>query len=202
MILTSIYKTITSKIETSGFEIMIILSVIFIFGIYIYRLFSGQSRLGGTWNKKKYYELLPLTETPRHHHHTKPIKAKQQGSDSKGELECRRVLQNIFKKPFDKARPDFLNNPVTGGSYNLELDCYDNELKIAVEYNGRQHYEYVPFFHKSKDQLTMQKYRDDMKRRICKDEGIFLIEVPYTTDIKDIESFINTSLLKHNRMTD
>lgn len=200
MILTTIYKTITSKIETSGFEILVILSIIFILGLSFYRFACGKSKNGGTWTKKKYYELLPLTE-PSHHYH-KPSKAKQQGGDSKGEVECRRVLQHIFNKSFDKARPDFLNNPVTGGSYNLELDCYDNDLKIAVEYNGRQHYEYVPFFHKSKDQLTMQKYRDDMKRRMCKDEGILLIEVPYTTSISEIEPFIMTSLRQNKRIGD
>jgi hypothetical protein len=175
-----------SKIKTSGFVIMIIVSVIFILAISFGRLFSSE---GGTWTKKEYYELLSLTEPSQKH-----VKVKQQGADSKGEVECRRVLQKIFKKPFDKARPDFLNNPVTGGSFNLELDCYDNDLKIAVEYNGRQHYEYVPFFHKNKDQLTMQKYRDDMKRRICKEEGVLLIEVPYTTGISDIESFITNRL--------
>ena len=35
-----------------------------------------------------------------------------------------------------------------------------------------------------------QKYRDDMKRRICKEQGIVLIEVPYTVPIKDIANFI------------
>lgn len=199
MILGNIFKTITSKFETSGFEIIMILSIVFILGLSLYRIISGESKNGGTWTKKKYYELLPLTEQPRIIHKA-PSDKKQQGADSKGEVECRRVLQNIFGKQFDKARPDFLNNPVTGGSYNLELDCYDDELKIAVEYNGRQHYEYVPFFHRTKDQFTMQKYRDDMKRRICKDEGILMIEVPYTTNIKDIESFIITTLRRNNRM--
>jgi hypothetical protein len=205
MILTNIYRTVNSKIETSGFEIVIVLSIILILGVSLYRFITGQSKDGGTWTKKKYYELLPLPEhRERKHIHERdsPPEKKQQGADSKGEIECRRVLQNIFRKPFDKARPNFLNNPVTGGSYNLELDCYDDELKIAVEYNGRQHYEYIPFFHRNKDQFTMQKYRDDMKRRMCKDQGILMIEVPHTTSIKDIESFIITSLRSNNRMNE
>src|SRR5579884_2904756 len=68
---------------------------------------------------------------------------------SKGEEECRIVLEKIFKGyKFGPIRPDFLKN-VTG--YNLELDCYCEELKLAVEFQGKQHYEYVQFFHKNKE---------------------------------------------------
>ena len=34
-----------------------------------------------------------------------------------------------------------------------------------------------------------------MKRRICKENGILLIEVPYTVKIEDIKSFIQKSLM-------
>ncbi len=123
------------------------------------------------------------------------INANQQGSkDSKGETECRRVLVQIFKKPFDKARPDFLSNPVTGGSHNLELDCFNRQLNLAVEYNGVQHYKYSPYFHRNKESFLNQKYRDDMKRRICNDRGITLIEVPYTVKIDDIEMYLISEL--------
>ena len=74
--------------------------------------------------------------------------------ESKGEKECRKVLENLFNKPFSKSRPDFLRNPVTGGNFNLELDCYNQELSLAVEYNGIQHYKYVPYFHRNNDQQS------------------------------------------------
>jgi len=79
---------------------------------------------------------------------------KKERGDSKGETECRRVLQKIFQRPFLKARPDFLNNPVTGNQFNLELDCYDHSLKLAVEYNGQQHYQYNKFFHRNKEHFS------------------------------------------------
>jgi len=169
---------------SKGYEIVIGVSVacIIIFGLY--RWISGKE---GTWSKQKY---IPFYPTPRRY------KRRRRGPprESKGEIECRRVLQEIFGRPFHKDRPDFLQNPVTGGNFNLELDCYDPELRIAVEYNGRQHYEYTPYMHKNKESFLNQKYRDDMKRRICKEQGVLLIEVPYTVELSQIKNFIRKKL--------
>jgi len=112
--------------------------------------------------------------------------------DSKGEQECRRVLEKIFKVPFPKARPDWLNNTVTMN--NLELDCFNPDLRLACEYQGEQHYRFNKFFHRNKDDFMNGKYRDDMKRRICKDNGVILIEVPYTVKIQNIEWYLKSKL--------
>ena len=112
--------------------------------------------------------------------------------DSKGEIECRRFLETIFQVPFPKARPDFLRNPVT--SQNLELDCFNPTLRLGVEYNGQQHYNYTSFFHRNKDAATNQKYRDELKRRMCEENGITLIEVPYTIKLNDIGPFLSLKL--------
>lgn len=112
---------------------------------------------------------------------------------SSGEKECKRVLEKLFKQEFKKERPDFLKNTITSTnkvSYNLELDCYSKDLKLAVEYNGKQHYEYIPFFHKNKESFYNQKYRDELKRIKCKENGIILIEVPYTIPIVKIEEYL------------
>lgn len=108
---------------------------------------------------------------------------------SSGEKECKRVLEEFFNYPFRKVRPDFLKNPATGNT-NLELDCYNDKLKLAVEYNGEQHYKFIPFFHKNKEAFMNQKYRDIIKAQICKDHGITLIEVPYTVKLNNIRTFL------------
>lgn len=108
--------------------------------------------------------------------------------DSCGERECRRVLQEIFNQPFNRARPNFLKNPIN--KFNLELDCYNDNYRLAVEYNGAQHYKYIPHFHKNKEAFINQKYRDEMKRTLCKSAGVFLIEVPYTVPKAKIHSFL------------
>lgn len=115
-----------------------------------------------------------------------------EGNDSKGELECRKFLETIFQMPFPKARPDFLRNPVTGN--NLELDCYNPDLRLGVEYNGQQHYKFSSFFHKNVEASTNQKYRDELKRRMCTENGITLIEVPFTIKLHDIGPFLHLKL--------
>ena len=49
-----------------------------------------------------------------------------------------RFFEKIYNKKFAKCKPLWLKNQ--RGS-QLELDGYNDELKIAFEYQGRQHYE-------------------------------------------------------------
>ncbi len=95
---------------------------------------------------------------------------------SHGELLCevllRRELPNYI---FKKVRPSWLVNPKTG--HKMELDFYCKELKLAIEINGRQHYEYIPYFHKTKENFKKQLERDKAKKKICSREGVHLIEI-------------------------
>jgi hypothetical protein len=176
-----------------GFEITLAFCVAFILLFALYRKIKGER---GTWSRR-----YPLFSSKSSYITPQNKISRQPPRESRGETECRRVLESIFNRKFDKARPDFLRNPVTGGDFNLELDCFNPSLKIAVEYNGVQHYQYIPFFHKNKEAFLNQKYRDDMKRRICRENGILLIEVPYTVKIQDIKSFIEDSLVNNGILT-
>lgn len=193
-----VFDSIKQIWNDRGFEILLAICVIFILLYAIYRKITGGK---GTWNGKSHYRYLLSEESAVKRGGggggggDYPISVRSKnGGESKGEIECRRVLEYLFKKPFPKARPDFLRNPVTGGNFNLELDCYNAELGIAVEYNGEQHYRYIPYFHRNKESFYNQKYRDDMKRRLCKDAGVFLIEVPYTVKIEEIKGYIESHL--------
>jgi hypothetical protein len=175
--------------ENKGWEILIAFCISF---IIIYGLYRIITRKKGSWsNTYSTYNVKDINNISSSTNKKVPPK------ESKGEIECKRVLEKIFNKPFNKSRPDFLNNPVTGGNHNLELDCYNKELRLAVEYNGKQHYEYTPYFHRNKEHFLNQKYRDDMKRRMCRDHNIVLIEVPYTVKIENIENFLLTELNKY-----
>lgn len=119
-------------------------------------------------------------------------------TESKGEIECKRVMEKLYNKPFLKIRPNFMMNSQTGK--NLELDLYNPELKIAVEYSGQQHYKYIPYFHKNYQVFLDQKSRDEMKKNRCKEYDILLIEVPYTIDISEIENFLINELKKAKKL--
>lgn len=107
---------------------------------------------------------------------------------SRGEEECRAVLEETLGVHFPSVRPLWLKNPVTG--VPLELDCYNSEYGIAVEYHGEQHYKHVPKFHPRPDQFRDQQYRDQIKRMMCSQQGIKLIEVPYTVPLTGIRQFL------------
>jgi hypothetical protein len=177
------FSKIVQLWNNHGFEILLGLSLSFILLFALVRI--GKK---GSWSKS--YYAPNKGQWPSY-------KSKRRiPRQSKGELECRRVLQKIFKKPFNTSRPDFLRNPVTGGNFNLELDCFDSHIGLACEYNGKQHYKYCPYFHRNKEHFLNQKYRDDMKRRICRDNNIRLIEVPYTVPHEQIEGFIRKKLVQ------
>jgi len=109
---------------------------------------------------------------------------------SKGEMLCKKVIEDIYGVPFYCVRPDFLKNPETGR--NLELDLYNDSLKIAVEYSGISHYKYPNYFHKTKDEFLKQVRRDQFKVEMCDKNGIYLITVPYTVknDYDSIRKYI------------
>ena len=189
----STFKKIDYLWDKYGFETLVVGSIVFILLYAFYNWLKGKN---GTWSTKQYFDY-----TLGGNNSKEPIYQKQNFGnsfgESKGEIECRRVLQNIFNRPFNKARPDFLRNEVTGNNFNLELDCFNEDLKLAVEYNGIQHYKYTPYFHKSYEHFLNQKYRDYMKRTMCKEAGITLIEVPYTVKNQDIYKFIRLELVKN-----
>ena len=109
--------------------------------------------------------------------------------ESKGEKICRQTMEKIYGLPFKNMRPKWLKNPET--NRNLELDCYNEKLKLAVEYNGQQHYKYPSGFSGQtyEDFLNQQK-RDKLKKEICEQNGVYLIVVPYNVPHDMIPTFI------------
>ncbi len=111
----------------------------------------------------------------------------------KNETKCRQIFESLFNDRFPSVRPNFLKN-VTGK--NLELDGYNDKLKLGFEYSGSQHYQYNPYFHRTIDDFTSQQNRDETKRRLCQINGITLIEIPYKVKYDDLETHIKKELNK------
>lgn len=96
------------------------------------------------------------------------------------ELVCKIFEEHLGYEVLVNKRPDFLKNPKTGR--NLELDVWDPKTKTAIEYNGFQHYRDPENPTEISQELIDQEYRDELKKKLCKENGIYLIIVPYTID--------------------
>lgn len=99
---------------------------------------------------------------------------------------CRNILEYYFEKKFPKKRPKWLIN--SKGNI-MELDGYNEELEIAFEHQGIQHYKKAEFFNREKD-FASQIISDREKRKRCFDKGIVLLEIPYFIPIEELERYI------------
>jgi len=75
-------------------------------------------------------------------------------------------------------RPDFLFS----GKGQLSYDVYIAKLRIAIEYQGKQHFEPVEIFGGT-ESFEKQKQRDELKARLSREHGIKLIYINYWEDI-------------------
>jgi len=98
---------------------------------------------------------------------------------------CRFIFENLFNVEFPKIKPEFLKYNQT----RLELDGYNENLKLAYEYNGRQHYEICEYKRTQQD-VDHQKEMDKFKLDKCVENNIKLIIIPFTVTKIDIIDYI------------
>lgn len=107
---------------------------------------------------------------------------------------CRKIFEKIFKRKFPTIRPTWLIN--SKGAH-MHLDGFCEQLNLAFEYNGSQHYKDHSFFHRKKGQTLAKRIKDDrFKRRLCKKHGIILLIIPYTIKTTQLQEYILNQCLK------
>lgn len=107
-----------------------------------------------------------------------------------GERITKAHFEQIFGETFVKYRPDWL---VNDRGNKMELDGYAEKIGVAFEYEGEQHYSLKTHFIKTTEALSQRKLDDIDKARLCKEQGIKLIQVPdifSRLPLNDIQSFI------------
>ena len=72
----------------------------------------------------------------------------------------------------------------------LPFDFYLPQLNTVIEYDGRQHYESIPFYG-GQEGLHKRIKNDAIKNEYCKENGIKMIRLPYTLSDDAIISEIN-----------
>lgn len=99
-----------------------------------------------------------------------------QANHSKGELAVKEILDEYgIVYETEKSMP-FLKY-----KENLRFDFWLPELKVAIEYQGSQHFQPIDFFGGNKS-FQEQKARDNVKREFCKFYNYELIEINFYED--------------------
>lgn len=102
---------------------------------------------------------------------------------SKGQTRVFKILREIYKKPC-------FQEVIFPWNLFYRYDIVIPEYKTIIEYDGRQHFAYVAFFHKDKEDFERMKKRDKEKENIAKSNGWKVIRVNY----KEKDSFIKRKL--------
>jgi hypothetical protein len=107
--------------------------------------------------------------------------------NSQGELHTHRHLQSLGYTPITQK---YFKECRDKGA--LLFDFYIPELEWLIEYHGRQHYEFVEFFHK-----TLQGFEDRLRRDLIKktyaEKNHNFLEIPYW-DFENIEKLIGEKI--------
>ncbi|NBO99219.1 MAG: hypothetical protein EBU90_03705 [Proteobacteria bacterium] len=98
---------------------------------------------------------------------------------SKYHLRARNLLKEIYHSYRILEEVKLPGSTALHRKSVLYLDFYIPSIKLGVEVHGEQHYEYCPFFHKSKADFLKSKARDEDKIDWCTLNGIKIVILNY-----------------------
>jgi len=85
------------------------------------------------------------------------------------------VTKLLDESPIVQHTFSWLKNPDTGRS--LYIDAYFPGHNLIVEYDGKQHLHFMPFYHKTRQQFLALQQRDRTKESLIKEHGLLLIRI-------------------------
>lgn len=103
----------------------------------------------------------------------------------------RRVIEEVLGVEFPRKKPLWLVNEAGN---RMELDGYNEDLGIAFEYQGRQHFEVVTAFKGTQKILEKTQKHDLIKKELCKKHNILLLCPTYKMDESEYREYINSSI--------
>jgi hypothetical protein len=113
----------------------------------------------------------------------------KKGFNIVGSLYNESLLYNLIQNAFPNYEvitqysPDWLGRQ--------RIDIFIKELNLAIEYNGKQHYEPVTYFG-GKEGFLKTVERDKMKKKKCKRNRCELREVKYDENLQETVEIIKT----------
>jgi hypothetical protein len=132
------------------------------------------------------YSIIPLVcnkcknvWNPSYHNFTNGKQSCPKCKESRGEKIISKYLKLYYNNLFEEQKTfndcKYINK--------LKFDFYIEKYKIAIEYQGKQHYFESNY---RIDDSSIRRKRDNIKKQYCKDNNIFLIEIPYTIFYQNI----------------
>jgi len=126
---------------------------------------------------------------------------KRKNKPSKAEIRIAKYLKSNKIDYIQEKEYRDLFNPKT--KQPLRFDFCSEQLNLCIEYDGIQHFEYIPKFHgkdplKGMKKLEAQKAKDRIKDEYCYERKIRLIRIKYL-DFEKIEEILEKELNKIER---
>lgn len=109
---------------------------------------------------------------------------------SKGELKIRQILNQL--------NISFQTEYIFSDLPKRRFDFYLPVLNVCLEYDGKQHYEYIHTWHQTEEGFKQSLKRDKEKTDYCLKHKIQLIRIPYT-DYDKIDKKYILNLLNNNK---
>lgn len=107
------------------------------------------------------------------------------------EEKCRQCIEFIFKTNFPNVW-GIIKNPET--NRNMQFDGYNENLKIAFEYQGEQHYSWEKSRGKKekrkKENFNKNIKNDETKLNLCKKNNIKLLKIKYFENYKEDKQYL------------
>ena len=92
----------------------------------------------------------------------------------KGEKAYRKLLEYVFDAKFPKTRCYYPSI-----DKRLEIDGINNDLKLAFEFQGTQHFKFPNYYHKTLDSFKKQQNNDKLKKELLEKDKYHIF---YPTD--------------------
>jgi hypothetical protein len=94
------------------------------------------------------------------------------------------VISHYDKSKYNKDELNDIENLIKFGHLDCYYEIFINRKckKLALEYQGGQHEKKVSKFHNTEEDLKHQKLLDKLKRELCIENNIILLEFPYFID--------------------
>lgn len=106
------------------------------------------------------------------------------------------IAKILSDKHIEFVRDKTFDDCVGVGGKKLRFDFYIPSLDLAIEYDGKQHYEPIDFFG-GEEKFEVQKQNDNIKNNYCEANNITLVRISYKSKTNDIYNILHNIIFSN-----